>query len=205
MKTEELFQDTITLKIWKQYMLRLATVLNPLDNELREETTLEIQAHLLESFQHEEGESEADRLLNVLKKMGEPEVYLKPMIADKLIVKGSRSMKPAIIFKGLYYSFSRGFKKVVQACLFGLGYLIVFWLGFMALLKPFFPKNVGLLLFEEGDASFGLILDSTGLKTDVFGYWIIPGGFVLAVLLYICLSKWLRFLKGSNGNELLGD
>jgi hypothetical protein len=131
--------------------------------------------------------------------MGEPEVYLKPMIADKLIGKGSRSMKPIIIFKGLYYSFFRGFRKVVLACLLGLGYLVVFWMGFMALLKPFFPKNVGLLIFKDGGASFGVIMDSSEIKMDVFGYWIIPIGIFLSVVLYICLSKWLRFLKGSNG------
>jgi hypothetical protein len=72
MNAEELFQDTITLKIWKQYKRRLVRVLNPLDKELKEETILEIQAHLLESFQLEKGETEADRLLNVLKKWESP-------------------------------------------------------------------------------------------------------------------------------------
>ncbi|MBN1270639.1 MAG: hypothetical protein JXB26_00055 [Candidatus Aminicenantes bacterium] len=195
MKAEHFFENDLTKKIWNQYDRRLKHLLKRIHKEEQEEILLEIQSHILESFGQEKAESEEERLMNAIDRMGEPEIFLRPIIADKYLNRASKTLRPTAVIKGLYYSFLTGFKRASVAMLLGLGYIFVFVLAFIAVLKPFFPHHVGTLKFNDGSLTLGVSLNATGVEADYLGYWVIPIAAGLAVLIYIGLTKFLRKIR----------
>ena len=197
MNGEQFFTDKVAEKIWAQYFRRLDRQIRPLDEVQRRELTIEIKSHLLESFRGETTGSEAERLLNALDRLGEPESFIGPMRSDRLLTKAAKSMKPKDVLKGLYYHLAGGTRKLFLGLLFVLGYILDIGLVLMAVAKVIIPSHVGLLLFNDGHGVFGMALDVTGLKSDVFGYGIIPICLALAFGLYFGLTKLLKALRRS--------
>jgi uncharacterized membrane protein len=206
MKAEDYFKNPVTQKIWDQYNQRLLYLLRRINSEEKEEMLLEIKGHLLESFQQDPAESEEERLLNALDRMGEPEKFLRPLIADKYMNRASKTLSPKDVIKGLYFSLFTGIKKAVLSIFIGLGYILVCILALIAVLKPFFPNHVGVILFNNGSMTAGISLNSSGVKIDYLGYWVIPIAVGLAVLIYIGLTKYLhktRRTRVNHGEEVL--
>jgi hypothetical protein len=195
MKEQDFFNNAVTKKIWSQYDKRLHYLLRRTNKEEKEELLLEIKSHLLESFNQDSAESEEERLLNAIDRMGEPEIYLRPLIADKYMSRASKTLSPKDVIKGLYYSLFTGFKKAVISFLLGMGYILVFGLAAIAICKPFFPNYAGVILFNDGSMTAGLSFNSSGVKIDYLGYWVIPIAAGLAVLIYIGLTKYLRKVR----------
>jgi hypothetical protein len=197
MKINELFSDKIAVKIWDQYFRRVNRFSRILDKDQQKELQLEIQDHLYESFNQETGDSEAVRLLNAIDKIGDPEEYIKPMVAYMLLSSASRTLNPKTIIKGLYYNIFEGIKHLFVSLFYVVGYLTAITFGSMAILKLFFPKNVGFFIYKSGGYAFGVIGDPINVRTEILGYWIIPIGIVLSLLLYFSLTRSLRVLKTS--------
>jgi len=195
MTENTIFSDKVTAKIWAQYFHRLDRLIRVLDETQRRELELEIKGHLLESFQSETSGGEAERLLNAIERLGEPESYIKPMLADRLLSSASKSLRPTDVLKGLYYHFVGGVRKVFAGVLFALGYVLVFILGMIGILKIFFPGHVGMFFNENGGFLLGMDLKPEHVRTEVLGYWIIPICLGLAFVLYIGLTKLLKVLK----------
>ncbi len=191
MNVKKLFADPLAQRIWDHYFRRVRRFSKSINLKLQEELKLEIQDHLYESFSRETGESEADRLLNAIDKIGDPEEYIKPMAAEKLLINAAQSFNPKTIFKGLYYYIWGGVKRFCIAVLFGIGYAISLILGFFALLKPFLPETSGLLINSRGGLAFGIIEDIKDIRADILGYWIIPIGIILSVTIYMGLTRLL--------------
>jgi uncharacterized membrane protein len=201
MKGEDFFKNTITKKIWDQYDQRLQHILRRTDKEEKKELLLEIKSHLLESFKQDPAESEEEKLLNAIDRLGEPEIFLRPLIADRYMTRASRTLSPKDVARGLYFSLFTGFKKAVISFLLGLGYILAFIFAVMAVFKPFFPNHVGVLLFNDGSLTAGMAFNSSGVKTDYLGYWVIPISAALAVLIYIGLTKYLRKVRRSRTED----
>jgi uncharacterized membrane protein len=192
---DHLFSDNVATKLWAQYFRRLEQSLRALDEDQRRELILEIEGHLLESYRSEATGSEAERLLSAIDRLGEPETYVKPMLAERLLAKASRSLRPTDVLKGLYYHFVGGVKKVFAGILFVVGYLVTFCLALIAALKIVFPGHVGFFIFEKGDILVGMDVKPEGVRTELLGYWIIPICLGLSLLLYVGLTKFLKILK----------
>jgi hypothetical protein len=197
MKAEDFFNNPVTKKIWEQYNQRLMYLLRRVNKEEKEEMLLEIKGHLLESFQQDPAESEEEQLLNAINRMGEPEKFLRPLIADKYMNRASRTLSPKDVIKGLYFSLFTGLKKGLFSLFFGLGYIVVCVLSVMALLKPFFPNHVGVIMFKDRSLTAGMSFNSSGVKIDYLGYWFIPVAAGLAILIYIGLTKHLHKIRKS--------
>lgn len=197
MTGEPSFADPVAARIWAQYFRRMNRLLRPLDEAQARELTLEIQGHLWESFRSEAAGSEAERLLNAIDRLGEPESFIGPMRSDRLLEKASKSFRPKDVLKGLYWHLVGGTKKAVLGVVYVLGYILAVIFGLIAVLKIVSPRHVGLFLFNDGDFMFGYALDLTGLRTEVLGYAIIPICGFAAIGLYFGLTRLLKTLKRS--------
>lgn len=212
MTQEDLFRDKVARKIWERYFRQVEKHTRALASDQKKEIGLEIQDHLFEGFKAEKGENEAERLLNAIEKIGEPEEFLRPMMADYLLSRASRTMNPRTVIKGLYYNLFGGLKKSLVSLLYGVGYLLVIMFGLMALLKVFFPGNVGLIAHESGSMSFGILFDSgpklgiifdgTPLKEELLGFWIVPISLLIGTLLYLVLTKKLNLILGKKRGKV---
>ncbi len=189
------FKEKISERIWKNYFKRVNRTLKSVPAKQREEMILELQGHLYESFQNDNSPNEADGILNSIEKMGDPEDYLRPVAAEKLLSNASKSFNPKDIFFGLVCNFCISVKKALFACFFSIGYLFLTVIAIMTVFKIFFPDNIGVFKKPSGSYTIGIIYDST-LYTDVFGYWIIPAGLILSVVLYFILTKSLKLMTG---------
>ncbi len=194
MKVEDHFSDNVTKKIWHQYFRRVQRLSKPLDPAQQQELILEISDHLFESFNREQGPNEAERLLNAIDKMGDPEEYIKPMVGDRLLFSASRTMNPKTIINSLYYNISGGIKQFLLSLSFSIGYLFAFILVIMSILKIFLPENIGIFISEEGHLLAGVI-GGTEVKTDILGYWSIPIGIFTAVVVCLLLTKTLKVIR----------
>lgn len=188
----DLFNDSVSARIWEQYFRRVQRFSRSLESEFQQELKLELQDHLYESFNREPGENEAERLLNAIDKIGDPEEYIRPMVADRLLMSASRSMNPKSVLTGLYYNISGGVKYAFLSLFFAVGYMmaVLFWL--MALLKPLIPGSIGLFVYNSGGFGFGVIDGSPGPRSELLGYWLIPIGIILGLLIYLGLTRLLR-------------
>ncbi len=200
--TEKLFSDKLAQKIWIQYFRRVKRFSKSINFKLQEELKLEIQGHLYESFNRETGESEAETLLNAIDKIGDPEEYIKPMVAERLLIDASQTFNPKMIAQGLYYHIWGSVKNFLSSLIFFFGYSIVLTLGLLTILKIILPQYVGIFLYNNGGHSIGFDANSVN-ATEVLGYWFIPIGIFLTVILYMGLTRLLKVLKkGSKYKEI---
>ena len=195
MKFDSLFKEKTTIRLWNQYLDRAQETLRKMDLEQRNDIILEIKSHLIDSFNQDQATQETDRLLNAQKRLGDPGLFLKPMMADRLLDQGAKSLNPNNIIKGLYYSLFGGIKNMLIALGFFVGYFFAFLFAVIALLKPFFPENVGLILENSGEWALGVTFDP---MVDLIGFWTIPLSLSLFGLTFWGLSKMLNFRKKWN-------
>jgi uncharacterized membrane protein len=194
MNVEKILSDSVAIKIWHQYFRRVKRCAKPLKSNQQEELILEIQDHLLESFKQETGDKEAEKLLNAIDKLGDPEEYLRPMIADRLLSSASSTLNPKTVFKGLYYDLFGNIKSFLLSLAFSLGYLTAFVFAVLSILKIFFPDNIGFFINETGGVLIGII-GGESLKTDILGYWDVPLGLLVSLIIYLVLTRNLKVVK----------
>jgi len=195
MKTNSLFQDKVTLRIWDHFFHQTERTLKPLAEAQKEELTLELQDHLYTSFQQEKEGGEAERLMAAIERLGDPEAFLKPLLADKLLAQAARSLNPKTVIKGLYFFIAGGIRNLLLALFYICGYAVALTFFFMAVLKPLIPDHAGILWFNDGSFVAGVSLNSSGVAHDPLGYLIIPIGLAISILAYIGTTKLLHILK----------
>lgn len=151
------------------YLSKLRKNLPHMPVEEREEIVREISAHIRESAQ--EPDSSID---NVLKRLGSPESLASQYGHDRLMRRASRSFSPLLILRVTLALAKRGAEGF--ALFFGtaVGYALGGGLMLTALLKPIFPRNVGLWM-GPGVFDFGFRVPRYSDPVhEVLGRWYIP-------------------------------
>lgn len=165
---------------------RMVALIGPEAAELAED----LRMHLADSFASETQGAEAERLQRAIDRLGRPADFLRPMLADELIARGTARYSAPLISRGLYHALRSGSGRALRAGLFGVGYLLLAIFSAMTVLKPFFGDNVGLIRGADGSLTFGIVSASGG--QDLLGLWSVPLTLALCVLLYVLLTRWLR-------------
>jgi len=162
----------------------------------REELKLEIQGHLLESMEDASTDSDSSKLMDAIDRLGEPEDYIKPMIADKLLLDASKTFNPRNVLMGLFFNLRTSIRRAVLTMIIGLGYFFLFCIAVMTIMKIIIPSHVGIFLPEYGGSTAVGILVSPEPHREILGFWTVPIGVVCTVLLYTGLTRLLRvFIK----------
>ena len=154
----------------------------------------ELEAHVADSMTAAPGGSELERLDLALSRLGRPADYLRPLVADQLIERGTRSYSPVTIARGLSHSVLAGSRRTVIALSFGLGYMLLAIFAGMAILKPLWREHVGVFRNVDGTVSAGIVARADGAQ-ELLGWWSMPIALLLAALLYVALTKGLRALR----------
>lgn len=181
--------DALAVRIWEDYKTRIERVLKPLPLFRREEILLEIQSHIWESIEHDTDASEAEKVLNAVQKLGQPEVYLQPIVGLKLLESAAHSFSPNVVAKSLLYMIGGSRVQSALVIVMSILYTVLFVLALMVCAKFFFPQNIGLFQPLSGDDYlFGFITSETPLQ-DVLGYWFIPLGLLICGILYALITN----------------
>ncbi len=183
------FKNTTSQKIYDNYMRRIKRTTSSLNKMDREEVLLEFNSHIFEGIQMSTDISEEDSLLHILDKLGDPEVVLKPLIADKKLFEATKTLNPIHVFKALLLNIGNG----ISYAIFSLLYLSLFGFLYGIVLKLMNPNEVGLFMVNGSIETLGTY---KGLETDVvvelLGNWFIPVMLLCAVVLFIFITLLLR-------------
>ena len=175
--------------LWTGYVSeidRMVALIGPEAAELADD----LRMHLADSFASEDAGSEAERLQRAIQRLGRPEDFLRPLLADGLIERGTARYSAPLISRGLYHAIRSGSGRAGRAGLFALGYLLLVIFAAMTVLKPFFGDYVGLIRGANGSLTFGMV--STDGGEDLLGLWSVPLTLALCALLYVLLTRLLR-------------
>ena len=176
--------------LWAGYMHQVEGFCGSLGSRQKADILAELKTHLLESYIRLDDGDEETRLSAAIEKLGEPEDFV-PLWVEERLLDGAQ---PGSTTRNLYHLLRRNALTGVQQFAFsivvGLGYLLSFYFFIMAVLKVFFPVNVGLYLSPAGIPFLGYV-DAYEFR-EVLGYWLIPIGLVMAVTLQLFLNGLVK-------------
>jgi uncharacterized membrane protein len=176
--------------LWSGYMHRVEGLCGSLDRRQKADILAELKAHLLESYIQLDDGDEETRISAAIEKLGQPEDFV-PLWVEERLLDGAQ---PGSTTRNLYYLLRRnaltGVQQFAFSILVGLGYLLSFYFFIMAVMKVFFPANVGLYLSPTGIPFLGYV-DADEFR-EVLGYWLIPIGLVIAVTLQLFLNGLVK-------------
>ena len=124
--------------------------------EYQREVLLEFNSHIYEGLARNHKGKETDQLLDILDKLGEPEQYLKPLIADKKLEQATRTFNPVHLFKALALNVTNG----ISYLIFGLLYVTLLGFVFLIYAKLSNPENVGFFLKNDSFLALGKLNES---------------------------------------------
>jgi hypothetical protein len=184
------FKNALTQHIYSDYFKRVEKNLKPLSEKDKAEFLMEINSHIFEAMHSFSEENESENLLNVLNKLGDPEDYLKIVVADKKLNEAVRTFNPRTVFQALVLNCKRG----VIYSLFAVMYLLLFTFVFLIIAKIIWPANTGLFYMNKQFHSLGFISNGPELD-EVLGFWFIPLVSLVAVLFYLLITLLFRLTK----------
>ncbi|PCH75943.1 MAG: hypothetical protein COB98_07655 [Flavobacteriaceae bacterium] len=186
------FEDKNAQRVYGNYIKNLRNVLKPILETDKQEVLMEFNSHIYEHLQSNTSKTEIELLLNAIDKLGAPEEVLKPLIADKLLEKATKSFNPIHIFKALFLNITNGISYII----FFVLYLFLGTFIFLIFAK-LFNSNVGMYYREGKFQVIGLIKDTSDYQ-EVLGYWFIPLMIFITVILYVLITLLLKLKKTLN-------
>ena len=179
------FDRPETTLVWQDYISRVETLTRPLTNPQRRDILLELHAHLLESMLNKPGD-ETTRLRQAQDSLGNPEEFIPGWVETRL----EQSADPGLVLHSrwqlLRLNAARGFRGLMKSILHGFGHMLVFFSYLLAILKPFYPDNVGLFTSPRG-WPFIVFVDAGGFK-EHFGWWFVPAAIIFGTALLWLLN-----------------
>ena len=179
-------------KIWCAFERELNHKLKPLPESERDDIKMEILSHLYESASNNKASSEENRIINAIDRLGEPDLYLTPLIADILHAQSVAKGHPKAIAKSLLETTQKSILHLSLTAIFGFGYvasMIIFIMGIMHIFNP----DVGIWLDNSGgllSLSFTFQPNATQWMTEQFSFIAIS----VSAFSYWGLSKLLYTL-----------
>lgn len=184
------FTDRNVQRVYKNYINSVKNATKTLSQSDRNEVLMEFNSHIYESLKNNDNTSELDNLLNAIEKLGAPEEVLKPLIADKLLEKATKSFNPIDVFKALALNIGNGISYIIFAflyfCLLGFIFLI------FAKIKN--GDKLGMYVKDGEFQAIGMLSNSTDYQ-EVLGNWFIPVMLLSTVVLYFFITLLLKLKK----------
>jgi hypothetical protein len=183
------FKDTATQRVYDSYMNRCNRVVGILSDADREDCLLEVNSYIYEYTQNNQDVGEMTSLLNILERMGDPEVTLKEVVAAKKIDQAVKSYKIKDLFQALILNLKNG---VVYIILFCMSLLLVTF-PILIVMELIYPKETGLHI---SDKSFFFGYNSHNSEaTEFLGNWFVPVVITMAVAFYFSIIFFLKLIK----------
>lgn len=146
-------------KIVNDYLERLKEHLKGMPEQDQVESVREIESHIYESYNNEKAENELDRILNVLRKLGEPSKVFSEKMPDKVVKMGKARHMPLYILSGVLIGLVG-----IPIGITGIGVLFSILGAVVALIAAYFLTAIGLII----SGFFGMVVSIIRLADPVF-------------------------------------
>lgn len=193
MKFKEIsFKDPNAQRIYINYLGRIKSSIKSLSKENQNDTLLEINSHIYEAVISSD-KNELESLLDALEKLGNPEVFLKDMVAEKQLDEAAKSFNPFKIIKALFFNLTNGISYII----FFILYLSLFSFAFLIVAKMIDPEGVGFFYRDSDIFILGKISGShlNYQQYEQLGNWFIPVMIGCTVIMFIIITLLLRLKK----------
>ncbi len=187
------FKDSNTQRVYNNYIKNIKNVTKPLSKIDSQEILMEFNSHIYESMQSKKSKSELDTLLNAIDKLGSPEEILKPLIADKMMDKATKSFNPLHILQALTLNITNGISYIIFAVL----YLFLGSFIFLIFAKIFKGNQIGMFFKDGSFKLLGLTSNTNGYE-EVLGNWFITVMLLTTAVLYFIITLLLKLKRTIN-------
>jgi len=182
-------------QVWNNFDRELIHKLKRLPKNERADVRLEILSHLFDSASNQQIEtdktdSEEVRLINAISRLGSPDEYLEPLIADILLNQEASKGNPIAILKSLKSSARKGVLHLCATLVLGMGYFWTIMIFIMSLMHIWNP-DVGLWYYPTGEIS--LSFEAQPGATQWQAKWFSLIGIFCSCLAYWGLNKILGY------------
>ena len=164
-----------------------------LPTDVAKDAVREVESHIRERVEYiEDPPDERLALESVLENLGSPlklaQIYAAEMTIEEAVTTGRASS----VARALWY----GAGTTIGGFFTALGLLVGYLMGVsslgIAVLKPLFPENVGLVVVNGMPTAFGAIFPLPRGGEIVGGYWIIPISILMGLLILVGTHKVAR-------------
>ncbi len=187
METTDMAVDAV-----ERYLLRLKLALGDVTPAQRDEFVREIRSHIVDRLAHEPGDSEV-ACQSILQSLGEPEAIAADYGAERVLARTARlRLKlPSVRLRTPLRWAITGIQWFMVAMAALIGYPIVAAFSLTAVLKPFFPHNIGLFLSENG---FQIAAFPIPTGRELLGPYYVPFAMIMTVLVLVGTSQLIKWL-----------
>ncbi len=183
-----MFKNTQSKNRYDNYIKSLKKVLKKLDQDEKYDIIKEINSHIYEALQNNQNKEELECLEDILNRLGSPDVVLRPIIAEKMLERSTKTFNPIHIFKALIFNLKYGISYII----FSFLYLILFSFLGLIIMKLVIPNKVG-MYFLNGKFRLLGIVKSNANYNEVLGNWFIPVILLAMIFFYFLITISLRF------------
>ncbi|KGJ91948.1 hypothetical protein [Thalassotalea sp. ND16A] len=184
-------KSKVAQKVWHNFERDLVHKLAPLPKDEGNDIRLEIMSHLYESASHDEADLEEVRFINAIERLGSPEEYLDPLIADILLTQQTIKGDPRAIYQSLLASARKGFFHNLATLVLGLGYFWVIMIFIMSVMHLGDP-DVGIWYYPSGNFSLSFSAQPDAIQWQPKWFPLI--GIITSASAYWLLNKLLSYL-----------
>jgi len=186
-----IFTSTTAQKIYDDYFARVNRCIGILAANDQQEVLMELNSHIYEATHTVHPDNEIEILVDVLEKLGAPEVVLQPVVAQKKVRQATRSFNPKHVLQALYLNIFNG----VGYFIFAIIYLFILCFGFLAIVKMIAPRHTGLFIGGEHLFAMGYFTHRPSGSFELLGDWFIATVILLMGIFYYFNTLLLRLLK----------
>jgi uncharacterized membrane protein len=173
----------------ESYFAALDTQLSDLPQTKREEVVRELRAHVFDRLEQITVPTDSD-CGTVLKAMGTPQEIARQYRVELLLSRSAWKVSPWSVLRTLFRWTLTGIQGYVVFLIALLGYTMGAGLYLTALLKPFFPHNVGFFVSERGINFASFPAPPAGM--EMLGPYYIPFAVVAGYLFTFATTLAIR-------------
>ncbi|AFK01920.1 hypothetical protein Emtol_0768 [Emticicia oligotrophica DSM 17448] len=183
------FKNTNAQRIYTDYINRSKRVTKILSNEDQEDCLMELNSYIYEYIQNHQNEDETTALLNIIERLGSPEITLKEVVAAKKIDQAVRTFNLKHLIQALFLNLRNG---LVYIVLFILTIMLASF-PILIVLELLHPIETGLFIGKR-KFFFGIANPNAGFY-EVLGNTFIPVVILLGVAFYFLIIFLLKLVK----------
>ncbi|MDR0750389.1 MAG: hypothetical protein LBF62_12595 [Tannerellaceae bacterium] len=183
------FDSVEAYKIYTNYIEQVNDIISMLPKDDVTDIINEIDSHIYESFIcNKTIVSEKERIMMVIRNLGEPQSYLKPVITERQLKHAINKYNIFGILRGIWVTLLTGGQYITALIM----YLLILSCGFLVIAKIFYPHKTGLFIEDGNFAGLGFLSQINAGAAELLGYWLIPILIVSCAIFYFFMTFILK-------------
>lgn len=183
------FKNPASQRVYNSYIERCKRMVKILSIQDQEECLMEVNSYIYE-YLNDHHEDEMTGLLNILDRLGDPEITLKEVVASKKIDQAIKTYNIKYLLQALFLNLRNGAAYILLAFMTVL--LVTF--PVLIIMKLVLPSKTGIWV---GPHTFflGIVDNKPEGIHEVAGNYFIPIVIILSVLLYFLIIYILKAIR----------